>query len=250
VLQVVSGAAVAHRLDELEEQGRLPKLDPQYRENPETSTATLARTLSWTSRLLAVKTPALYVYPQVKGGLSVASVREPTALACRSLGSGLIAKELAFLWGRHLTFFRPEHYLLIFYPTVKELAALLLATLAVAEGPGKGTGGLARRTQQRVAGMRKHLQPEDVERLRQAVRKFPAENATAQMLAWAKTVELAAGRAGLLACGDLGVAADLTERYPVGGQLEAEERVVDLMSYSISEQYAALREKLGIAVRA
>jgi hypothetical protein len=100
-----------------------------------------------------------------------------------------------------------------------------------------------------VAGLRKHLESEDVDRVRKAVRKFPTENATTQMLAWARTVELAAGRAGLLACGDLSVAADLAERYPVGGQLTSQERIADMMSYCISDQYGKLREKLGIAVR-
>jgi hypothetical protein len=147
-----------------------------------------------------------------------------------------------------LTFFRSEHYLLVFYPTAKDLASVLLAAMAIGEGTAKTTRALSRRLRQRVAGIRSKLSEAALETLRKATRKFPTENATQQMMAWAQTVELAAGRGGLLACGDLSVAADLTQRYPTGGQLTVEARVADLMSYCVSEEYEALRRSVGAAI--
>jgi len=247
ILEAVSRGAVEFRIDQLRKEKKLPHLNPEMREDLDRSTTTLARTMLWSGRLLGIQVPDLYVYPQVKGGLSAAAVAEPSALASRTLGSGLAAKQLAFLWGRHLTFFRPEHYLLVFYPTIKDLAALMVATLAI--GEGSDMSGESRKARQRASGLKKKLREDELGRLRRASRKFSSENATGQMLAWARTVELSAGRAGLLACGDLNVAAALVQEYPVGGQLTPKARIADLMSYSISQEYAQLREKLGVTVK-
>ena len=247
ILEAVSRGAVEFRIEQLRKEKKLPNLNPEMREDLDRSTTTLARTMLWAGRLLGIQVPGLYIYPQVKGGLSAAAVAEPSALASRTLGSGLTANQLAFLWGRHLTFFRPEHYLLVFYPTIKDLAALMVATLAI--GEGSDMSGDSRKARQRASGLKKKLRDDELDRLRRATRKFSSENATGQMLAWARTVELSAGRAGLLACGDLNVAAALVREYPVGGQLTPEARIADLMSYSISKEYAQLREKLGVTVK-
>ena len=45
---------------------------------------------------------------------------------------GLGTKDLAFLAGRHLTYYRREHYALVHYPTLPELSALFLAAVKIA----------------------------------------------------------------------------------------------------------------------
>ncbi len=54
-------------------------------------------------------------------------------------------------------------------------------------------------------------------------------------------------RAGLLATGNLGLVARLGERFPLPGTTP-HEAVDDLIGYSLGDDYAALRERLGIAV--
>jgi hypothetical protein len=44
------------------------------------------------------------------------------------------------------------------------------------------------------------------------------------------------------------VAAQLTERFPMGAQTSIQDRIADLLSYSISEEYEELRDMLGVAV--
>jgi hypothetical protein len=70
-----------------------------------------------------------------------------------------------------------------------------------------------------------------------------------RLLYFRRTVSLAGGRAGLLACGNLELAIRLTERFPIsdGGALDAQ--IGDLMRFAVSAEHASLRERIGVAVK-
>ena len=67
---------------------------------------------------------------------------------------------------------------------------------------------------------------------------------------WARSVEEAACRAALLASGDVTVAGSVlaVAGAPVGGQ-SAADRARDLLPFTVSRQFAALRKQFGIAVK-
>jgi hypothetical protein len=81
------------------------------------------------------------------------------------------------------------------------------------------------------------------------VRKFLASKAEADLYKWQASVELTANRAGLISCSDLDVAtkAVSTEPVPAGG-VQSKDKVKDLVVYSVSEDYFAVRNHLGIGV--
>lgn len=245
VLGAVSDAAVEVALARLEKNRRLPKLDPAARQDPE-STTTLSRSLVWTSRLLGIAPPALYLASDPPRELVAAPAAEPTTLASRALGSGLGLPELAFIWGRHLALYRPEHYLLAFYPSLRDIAALLVAALPLGghetDEPLEGT------TAELSAELDAALDAGARERLEEAVGHFNAQNPRRRIAAWMRSVQLSGGRAGLLACGDLHLAARLLERFPPAGGLETADELSDLRAFSISREYAKLRQRLGVAV--
>ena len=245
VLEAVSATAIDLALADLEKEKRLPTLDPAARQDPE-STATLMRSLAWTSRLLGIPVPELYLASDPPHELVAAPAARPTALVSRALGSGLSLPELAFIWGRHLPMYRPEHYLLVFYPTLRDIASLLVAALALGghETHESLTGKAADLSKRLDAA----LDAEARQRLTQAVTDFDARNMRRRIAAWMRSVRLSGGRAGLLACGDLHLAAKLLERFPPAGGLEAEDELGDLRAYSISREYAELRERIGVAV--
>ena len=247
VLEAVSEAAIALSLEQLENDGQLPALDPATRQDPEKSTATLTRSLVWTSRLLGVDMPALYVSPELPRELVAVPSAVPSALASRSLGSGLGLPELAFLWARHLAFYRPEHYLLVFYPSLRDIAALLVAALPLGGHPTDEP--LEGRAAELSSRLERALDEASRERLERAVEHFDAKNLRRRIAAWMRSVQLAGGRAGLLACGDLHLAATLLERFPPSGDLSAAEQLADLRAYSISREYAELRRRLGVGVK-
>ena len=248
VLAAVAEVGVELRASFLRKKKRVPKLEDDKRHDPHTSTTTLAKSLLWTSKLLSVKPPQLYVLDEVPGELSAVPVDSPSALASKSLARGLSLAQLAFLWGRHLTLFRPEHYLAVFYPTVDELGVLLKASLLSGECQSLPAEDVTSEAKKLAKDLRKKLHPGSYERLRAACRSFRPEDLDARVAHWLRTVELAGGRAGLLACGDVAVATELVRRHPVRGQTPEADQVSDIMCFSVSDEYAKLRDRLGVRI--
>jgi hypothetical protein len=242
-------AAVEVGLETAARKKRLTKVDDSTLHDPNTSTATLLKTLSWSARLLGMSIPRVHVLPQWDTAFAALPTREPTLLVSKTLGSGFEMPELAFLWSRALTFLRKEHRPLLFFPTVPELAALLLAGLSlggVAQVPFKKLDGDAKFF---ARGLKRHLPPDGLTQLEALADAFPLREASAKILAWARATELSANRAGLLACGNVELSAKLVRRFPLGGLVDAESQINDLFAYSVSPEYGLLRERLGVRVR-
>lgn len=249
LLAFIEEAAMRVRLDQLTRARALPDLPDSARHDPEKSTAMLARSLLWTSKLLGSDAPLLYVIEGAQGHMAPAAAWTRTSLVSRSLASGLSLGELSFLWARHLTFHYAEHNLLTFYPTTKDLTNLLFAAKAVGspdprsiDFPDGDAKALAR---QLGNALNDAAQRELASRVRGLSTDTLAERANA----WARSVELVAGRIGLLACGDVSVAADLVARFPMPGLLSPRTQKEDLLAYAISEQYGEMRSRLGAQIR-
>lgn len=248
ILWRVNSAAFEVGLETARRKRRLPALDPAFEQHPESSTATLGKTLLWTSQLLGVRVPRLYVVPDLRGHLVVPPASEPTLLVNRKLGSGLELPELAFLLGQKLTLLRPEHRLLSVYPTTWELASLITAVLSLGGTPDLPFKGLEGDTKLFARGLKRHMSREKLADLRSLVGLLPTSQISKAALAWARSVELAACRAGLLACGSLEVAARMIERFPHGGLLTPEQQLDDLLVWSLGPEHRRLRERLGVTV--
>jgi len=229
---------------------RLVATDPATEQDPNTSTTTLLKTLAWSARLLSIPVPRVHVDPALQAPFVVIPAPEPTVVVSRSLGSGLGMPELAFLWSRQLTAFRPEHRASSFFPSAPELSALAEAALSL--------GGAAYLPFKRLDGdaklfaraLKRYLSPRAANELDELVRLLPAAEIGARVASWAKAVELAAGRVGLLASGDPELAVGLIRRFPLAGSTTADEQIKDVLAYSISDEYGLLRERLGLAIRA
>jgi hypothetical protein len=95
----------------------------------------------------------------------------------------------------------------------------------------------------------KFMQPLNIEGLRLVVRKFMEDGAKANIKRWSQAVELTACRAGLLLCGDLEIAKRIIAAEPqVPGDLPPQDKLKELVLFSVSPQYFVLRKTLGIAI--
>ena len=164
------------------------------------------------------------------------------------MARGLSLAQLAFLWGRHLTLFRPEHYVAVFYPSIDELVLLVSAALVAGECPAYAEQAANSEVRKLAKDLKKKLHPGSYARLTTACLAFHPRGLEARVCAWLRSVELTRGRAGLLACGDVAVAAELVRRHPVVGQTAQEDQVSDLLCFSVSDEYAKLRGRLGVAI--
>jgi hypothetical protein len=236
------GVETAHR------KRRSPPLEPSTEQDLEKSTTTLARTLAWSARLLGFVRPRFHVLESVSGvGLAVAPVEEPTLVASKALGSGLSLPELVFLWSRTLVLLRPEHRALALFTGPTELEMLLAAVVSLgADGPRRGLDSDAKLI---TRSLRRHLRGASLQTATEAARRVTGARLTGRLSEFKKSVALAGGRAGLLGCGNLELAIELTERFADPDAGPVEDQVADLMRFSVSAEYAALRERIGVAVK-
>jgi tetratricopeptide (TPR) repeat protein len=244
ILRTIARAAGATRVDVLRSQKKLLSLSPQRKQSA-TSTVSIVRTFTWASQVLSTPLPDLYVYDDVPGGLGAVQGETMATAIGPAVLTGLPVRELAFVVARHLTYYRPEHYPLIFFPTLSELSTLFLAAVSIAiPSAGSGGPGLLKLR----AELEKHLMPSEREELAQTVERFDEAGGRVDLASWIRGVELTATRAGLALAGDLAVAMRVLRREErTIADVSLDDRRADLLAYTASPTYAKLREKLGVA---
>jgi hypothetical protein len=95
----------------------------------------------------------------------------------------------------------------------------------------------------------KYMQPVERDSLRLVVNRFVEDGARADLKRWMQATEITAARAGLLLCADLDIAKKIiSAEQQLPGDLPPQEKMKELLVFSVSEQYLALRKTLGIAV--
>jgi tetratricopeptide (TPR) repeat protein len=231
IVLAIAPAAIAAKVEQLRAKRLLPgKLGDK--QDTERSTVSAVRAVGYVARLLGMATPTVYVRQtqDLPGGFAVVPSPEPAVALGPQLLTGRSLPELAFLLARDLAYVRLSGRLLAFYPTVPELRELVSAAIE---------GQLDAR-----------LDPAQRRTLGAAVQVLSARGGTLDLLPWTRTVERTACRVGLLAAGDVNVAARLlaVDARGVAG-MSAKDRVNDLVAFSVSQRYAGLRSALGVAAR-
>jgi golgin subfamily B member 1 len=246
VLRAVSRAAIELRLGELEAKKLLPVLDPTAKQDRAT-TASVVRTFVWSSRALGIPLPDLYLLEDVPSGIAAVPSREPVTALGPAVRTGKTVQQLAFLAGRHLTYYRPEHYALVFFPTLAELSSLVLAAVRLVI-PGLSVPP-SERGSKVPDKLGSALTPEEKASLEAAVSALDDRGGKLDLLAWIRSVELTATRAGMLLAGDLRVATrTLKEEERAVGELSYDAKRADLLAFVSSDAYGTLRERMGVAV--
>jgi hypothetical protein len=91
--------------------------------------------------------------------------------------------------------------------------------------------------------------PHLLEQLAVVVQRFLETKAEADLHKWSNAVDYTSSRAGFLVCNDLEVAARLVQAEPMMiGSVEPKNKVRDLIQWSVSDEYFALREHLALMI--
>ena len=73
--------------------------------------------------------PVLYVRNDVPGALIAVPSRPPASVAGQSVLTGYTPQELTFIVGKHLSYYRGEHYIRTMFQTKDELKLVLVAAM-------------------------------------------------------------------------------------------------------------------------
>lgn len=242
MMTAIGPAAVKAKIDELMASKKLGEL-PLHTKQDKTSTVTVVRAFVWASTVLGITTPEIYVLPDVPGGVAAAQVAIPSTGVGPEVLRNLTLADLVFVVARHLTYYRPEHYPLVFYPTLPELTTLFFAAVKIAlpEVPIPAGDAVAK-LRKRIAA---HITSEERSALSEAAKKFEESGGRVDLGVWIKSVELTANRAGLVLSGDFHAAMKRIKGEKRGiADVTSEERRLDLVGYLASAGHADLRQQL------
>jgi tetratricopeptide (TPR) repeat protein len=244
IMEVIA-PAVRASLAVTDKKLNLHKRKPEDLANPSLA---LARQFKLAQDVLSVSIPVrLFIQKELSGALRDESRSNPPAVITGyTLLSGYRPVDLAFVCGRHLTYYRGEHFIRTMYKSHTELRTLLLAAMRVV-----GMGGGDASVESTAKQLAKHMDQAHLDVLKQVVRKFVDSGGKADIKRWMQATEITSLRAGLLLCDDVDTAVRMTQQIASEStaDLAPRDKVKELVIYSISESYFRLREQLGIQIK-
>jgi hypothetical protein len=249
IFEMIAPAALQAKIAQLKSQGKLPVLDDRFKQDPANSTVTFAKTFGWASQVLGINPPILYVRNDVPGGILAVPAAPPASVAGQTVLTGFQPQELTFICGKHLAGYRGEHYIRNLFQTQAELTIMLFAGVMLAAPKQPMPQDMAAQIRVTAQELSKHMQPVQLEGLRMVVKRFLDEGAKANIKRWNQAVELTACRAGLLVSGDLEIAKKIiASEQQLPGDLAPADKMKELLLFSVSEEYSALRTALGVTI--
>ena len=227
------------------------ELKPKERLAIEEGTGVVAKIFKHASRVLNIALPDVYVQPRRSGRLLLANCVEkgrlaPAVIVGRDLMTGYRDTEIAASVGAMLALLRPTYYLKLTLFTLEELEAALVAATQLVGKKRPAKPQIDALAAQFATEMQKVLTRQSAEGLMQLVARLPEQ---VDLARWRNSVDAAAQRAGLLIAGDLAAAARMVASDPTPpGALRPNQRVQELVAYSVSPAYFTARRHLNVAV--
>jgi hypothetical protein len=243
IFSAIAPAVLIGRVTALRRDGKLHQPNPEHRQDVTKATVTAVRALPWAAAILGLPTPPIFVERDRDAGFEHIPAIPPVTVVGKRVLSGPSQLEHAFLAGRHLSWYRHEHYVRALFSAVPDLEDLFLAALVI------GNPGLpiADDMKQRVTPIAKAIQPlldpAQVDGLKGCFLRFVEEGGRTNLQRWSLATEKTACRAGLLLANDLATALGLLEKEE--GRFG--ELAKDLLVFAASDRYTGLRRQLGIA---
>lgn len=213
----------------------------------------VGRVFKFSSNILGLDpVPQLYMQPESADGIRVANTTDdgkliPSVLVGNPQASKREERELAFEVGKRLAYMRPERYVNYALQTLPKLESAVLAALVAAGTLDEPVNGEASKL---VVHLKKTVPKPVLEQVGAVGEKIKPSVKNGLVAGWRTAADLTANRVGLILCNDLETAARMVATEGGGvSTLATKDRLRDLIAYSVSEGYFAVRRHLGITVR-
>jgi hypothetical protein len=217
------------------------------------------RVLRYVAETLELATPDLFFKESEPQSLVLVNLQEKGVLTpALVIGKGIEQRasevELVFEMGKRMAFLRPERFVRSAVPSVPALDIALRAALALGGAP---LGGGAAGEVERLTADLRRIVPKGVADQLALVGHRAAGARWAQagvdvavaMQSWMGAVDLTSARVGFSLTGDLAAAARVISTEPTSfSPVAPRQRLKDLLAYSVSEDYFAVRKFLGLEV--
>jgi tetratricopeptide (TPR) repeat protein len=212
------------------------------------------RILRYVAETLELATPDLFFKESEPQSLTLVNLQEKGVLTpALVIGKGIEQRgsevELVFEMGKRMAFLRPERFVRSAVPSAPALDVALRAALALGGTP-IGSGGHNGEVDRLAADLVRLVPRVVTDQIAAVGRKLVSERGDViDMPAWMRAADLTSARVGFALTNDLASAARVISTEPIAGSpVSPKDRLKDLLAYSVSEDYFAVRKVLGLEV--
>jgi tetratricopeptide (TPR) repeat protein/tRNA A-37 threonylcarbamoyl transferase component Bud32 len=223
--------------------------DPQYRVELQGHPYPVSQTLYYVQGVLGFPAPPVFQNPNDPAGLGFLHAHTPAIVLGRAAFESVVPNQsLAFVAGRHMTYFRPGFYVRHLVPTGTGLKAWLFAAIKLCVPQFPVAPDLQGQVAESMTFMQQDFQGVQREILTSMVSKLLQSGGAIDLKKWVAAIDLTADRAGFLLAHDLATATEVMRATEDASSVPAKERVKEIVLFSISEEYFELRRTLQITV--
>jgi tetratricopeptide (TPR) repeat protein len=209
----------------------------------------VTQTLFYAHGVLGMQPPPVFQNPNDPGGLGFLHAHTPgIVLGQAAFEAQVSTQALAFVAGRHLAYHRPGYYVRHLVPTGTGLKAWLFAAIKLSAPQFPIAPDLEGQVNQAMEPMTADFQGVQRELLASQVSKLLQSGTTLDLKKWVSSIDLTADRAGFLLSHDLQIATDVIRATDDGASVPAQDRMKEVVLFSVSGAYFDLRQKLAIAI--
>ncbi len=210
----------------------------------------ISQTLHYASGVLGVDAPPTFENSNDPGGLSFLHTHVPSIVLGRAaLTAEVPPQAAAFIAARHLTYFHPGMYIRHLIPSGTGLKAWLFAAIKLIAPQFPVAAQMEGPVKEAHEALDKAMEGQRRDQLARIVSKLLEGGGALDLKKWVAGIDLTADRVGLIVCHDLETAAEIIRASDESSSaVGSQERLKQLVLYSVNEKYFALRQRLGIAV--
>jgi hypothetical protein len=209
----------------------------------------MSQTIYYACGVLGMEPPLTFQNPNDGGGVNFLHAHTPAiVLGAAALAVDLPTQAAAFIAARHLTYYRPGHNLRHLVPTGTGLRAWLFAAIKLISPTFPISKDLEGPVRDNLAVLEPTIVGAARDQLASAVTKLLQAGAI-DLKRWVAGIDLTAYRAGFLVANDLELAQEMIKASDeASAALPHKDRLKELLLYGVSEEYFALRRRIGIHI--
>jgi hypothetical protein len=223
--------------------------DPKYAIDTSLHPYPVSQTLFYAQGVLGLPPPLVFQNPNDPAGLGFLHAQTPAIVLGRAaFESQVTTQAMAFIAGRHLTYFRPGYYVRHLVPTGTGLKAWLFAAIKMCVPQFPIAPDLMGQVTEAMTAMTPDFQGMQKDKLASLVSKLLTAGGALDLKKWVSAIDMTADRAGFVLAHDLSMATEVMRATEEQASVPVKERMKEIVLFSVSEEYFALRDKLQIRI--
>jgi tetratricopeptide (TPR) repeat protein len=246
VFALIEPAVIARRSQSAQELG----YDTSYLVDVSSHPSPVCQSLYYAAGVMGMQVPPAFQNPNDPGGLSFLFTHEPAlVLGQTALRSDVPLQPAGFIAGQQLTYLRPGLYLRHLLASGTALKAWLFAAIKLTSPQFPVSPELEGAVAEAMSALEAGVTGQMRDHLTRVVAKLLTSGAALDLKRWVRGTDLTADRVGFLLSHDLETATQIIKASDEStSSVSTDERLKELVLFSVSSQYFKLRQLLGIAV--